>query len=78
MKYKLTTDKQVAYLTKLADKVERMKKTTRALQNVEHMDWYEARRQGMDTLDASIRINAYHQMITWANVTRKLLGLKQL
>ncbi len=74
----LATDKQIAYLAMLADKVERMKKSTIGeIQEVHYVDWNAERSKGVTVADASIRIDAYRQIIRWVNTTRMLCGQKQ-
>lgn len=74
----LATDKQIAYLVKLANKVERMKKSTIGeIQEVHYVDWNAERSKGVTVADASIRIDAYLRIIRWANTTRILCAQKQ-
>lgn len=74
----LATDKQIAYLVKLANKVERMKKSTIGeIQEVHYVDWNVECSKGVTVADASIRIDAYRQIIRLANTIRMLCGQKQ-
>lgn len=71
------TDRQIAYLTRLARKVERLKRDDATIR-VPYIDWDEERRLGVTKTDASIRIDAYRQMIRGANLKRLLFGKRQI
>lgn len=71
------TDRQIAYLARLAVKVERLKRDDATI-TVPYIDWNEERRLGVTKTDASIRIDAYRQMIRGANLKRLLLGKRQI
>lgn len=71
------TDKQVAYLVRLARKVERLKRDDATI-TVPYINWDEERRLGVTKTDASLRIKAYKQLIRGANFKRLLLGRGQI
>ena len=71
------TDKQVAYLVRLAVKVERLKRYDATIR-VPYINWDEERQLGVTKTDASLRIDAYRQMIRGANLKRLLLGKRQI
>ena len=71
------TDKQVAYLVRLARKVEYLKRDDATIR-VPYINWDEERHLGVTKTDASLRIDAYRQMIRGANLKRLLLGKRQI
>lgn len=71
------TDRQIAYLVMLARKVERLKRDDATIR-VPYIDWDEERQLGVTKTDASLRIDAYRQMIRGANLKRLLLGKRQI
>lgn len=74
----LATDKQCEYLTVLAERVERMRAVRPDLMNVPlaKINWYEERKKGMTTRDASVRIDAYKAIIQGVNAKCVLFGLR--
>ena len=76
----LATDKQCDYLTALAEKVEKMRAARPDLVNVPltKRNWYEERRRGMTTADASLKIDAYKMLIRGVNAKCVLLNIPQL
>lgn len=59
----IATDRQCAYLTALAKRVDRIIKKYPGLAVVPERDWYEERKKGMTAADASEKITAYHSLI---------------
>lgn len=67
------TDKQIAYLVRLAKKTEHLKRYDTTIR-VPYIDWNEERYLGVTKADANLRIKAYRQIICGANLKRLLLG----
>lgn len=72
------TDKQIAYLQSLADRVERAKQEGRQDIPTPYIDWKKERNKGVTTVDASIRITAYRTLLCAINAQRVLLGFNQI
>lgn len=62
------SSKQIAYLQALADKVEEMKKYHEI--KCPYIVWRHEK--GVTSLDASIRISAYKDIIFWCNVQKSM------
>ena len=71
------TDKQVAYLVRLANKVEYLKRYDADI-TTHYFDWNEERRIGLTKADASMYIDAYRTLIRAFNFKRVLLGKRQI
>lgn len=73
------TIKQVEYLTILAKRVDALnaKLPWHARHDVPHRNWYEERRRGMTSWDASQRIDAYHKILSGMNAKMVLLGFRR-
>lgn len=74
----LATDKQIAYLQSLADRVERAKREGKQDIPTPYIIWSKERSKGVTTSDASIRIKAYKTLLCAINAQRVLLGLNQV
>ena len=79
----LATDKQISYLTNLQERYNKMMEATKQYMpasNVEfyHFDYNHERSKGMTTIDASLKIGAFKQLIRNINNVRVLCNLKQL
>lgn len=66
------TDKQINYLCQLAERVERLKASHKI--DIHFINWQTERYKGVTTVDASIRIKAYRDIIFNANLQSSLLG----
>lgn len=75
---KLATDKQIKYLTDLTNKVNKIVGLWPEC-GVEkyNIDWRHERSMGMTTLDASLKITAFHSLIQGINMKRVLFNLPQ-
>ena len=75
----LATDKQIKYLQYLADKVERKRKEhPDAFKTAPtYINWQNERYKGVTSEDASIRIDAYKNIIRGMNMVCELLGWPQ-
>ena len=74
----LATDKQIAYLQSLADRVECAKRDGLFNIPTPYINWSEERKLGVTTTDASIRIKAYKELIAGINTGRMIMGYKQV
>ena len=66
------TDKQINYLCRLAERVERLKESHKI--NVPFINWQAERFKGVTTVDASTRIKAYRDIIFNANIQASMRG----
>ena len=74
----LATDKQINYLQHLADKVEQIKKeTSNTAITCPYIDWHTERHKGVTVTDASIRIDAYKNIIRASNARQCLFNRPQ-
>lgn len=74
----LATDKQIKYLTDLTNKVNHIvEKWPECGIDKYYVDWRHERSMGMTTIDASIKINAFHSLIRGINMKRYLFNLPQ-
>lgn len=71
------TDKQVAYLVRLAKKTEYIKRYDADI-TAPYLDWDMERRIGLTKADASMYIDAYRTLIRAFNFKRVLLGKRQI
>ena len=79
----LATDKQIKYLCALAAKVEKIKAINGTAKVIKatlpaYINWDSERKLGVTTLDASIRIKAYKQLICACNTTFALCKMAQV
>lgn len=73
------TDKQIQYLTDITNRVNRIIESWPECGLEKYaIDWQHERTQGMTTIDASMKIDAFHRLIQGINMKRRLFALPPL